>query len=389
MDWVPRSVRSLAREIERASAALEHRLRRAPTDEEMALELGCSVRDFRESLVMISHSSIAALDELWSVSDSSDDHVSLLDWQRAKMLWRPEGLELRIPLHLGEGALASFAADEVWSEEPLASMRREIWTGGWPSPLPRCSRRSTPPRCGGCLTWRPNAPGTCAAANEVAWRTSSADSETAHPEREDPSGDQVSDRLLLDTTEDPAAPDPAKALDVGDLKDRIADAIAVLPEREKLVIALYYYENLTLPEIGEVLGVTESRISQLHTQAVLRLRASMRGRALRGVRLRASWRRSLTRSRSAGCCAPSCRDDPSGEDYACTRGTLSFRTSSPPAGDRRLRTGAVVRCWLVVGDWPGALFGFAGSRVRDDGEVEFRRFRRSDRRRRSGAVLRR
>ena len=57
----------------------------------------------------------------------------------------------------------------------------------------------------------------------------------------------------MDTLEDPGAPDPARALDVGDMKDRIADAIARLPEREKLVIALYYYENLTLREIGEVL----------------------------------------------------------------------------------------------------------------------------------------
>ena len=55
----------------------------------------------------------------------------------------------------------------------------------------------------------------------------------------------------------------------------IADAIARLPEREKLVVALYYYENLTLREIGEVLGVTESRISQLHTKAVLRLRSRL------------------------------------------------------------------------------------------------------------------
>ena len=54
-----------------------------------------------------------------------------------------------------------------------------------------------------------------------------------------------------------------------------ADAIAALPEREKLVVALYYYENLTLREIGEVLGVTESRVSQLHTKAVLRLRSKL------------------------------------------------------------------------------------------------------------------
>ena len=55
----------------------------------------------------------------------------------------------------------------------------------------------------------------------------------------------------------------------------VADAIARLPEREKLVVALYYYENLTLREIGEVLGVTESRISQLHTKAVLRLKSRL------------------------------------------------------------------------------------------------------------------
>ena len=59
--------------------------------------------------------------------------------------------------------------------------------------------------------------------------------------------------------------------------DRLADAIARLPEREKLVVALYYYENLTLREIGEVLGVTESRVSQLHTKAVLRLKARLSG----------------------------------------------------------------------------------------------------------------
>ena len=88
----------------------------------------------------------------------------------------------------------------------------------------------------------------------------------------DTSGDQVS---LLDTLQDPEAPDPAKVMDASELKDRIADAIARLPEREKLVIALYYYENLTLREIGEVLGVTESRISQLHTKAVLRLRSRL------------------------------------------------------------------------------------------------------------------
>jgi len=156
LDWVPRSVRARAREIERANAKLEHQLQRAPTDEEMAAELKMGVDEFQDALVQISNSTIAALDELWSVSDSSGDAVS-----------------------------------------------------------------------------------------------------------------------LLDTLTDESAPDPAAVMDQTDLKDRVADAIARLPEREKLVVALYYYENLTLREIGEVLGVTESRVSQLHTKAVLRLRGRL------------------------------------------------------------------------------------------------------------------
>jgi RNA polymerase sigma factor for flagellar operon FliA len=156
LDWVPRSVRARARQIEKVNVKLEHKFRRAPTDEEMAAELEIDVEEFQESLIQISNSTIAALDELWTVSDSSGDSVS-----------------------------------------------------------------------------------------------------------------------LLDTIHDPSAPDPAKAMDITDLKDRVADAIARLPEREKLVIALYYYENLTLREIGEVLSVTESRISQLHTKAVLRLRSRL------------------------------------------------------------------------------------------------------------------
>jgi RNA polymerase sigma factor FliA len=156
LDWVPRSVRARAREIEKANAKLEHQLQRAPTDEEMAAALGWSVEEFQDALLQISNSTIAALDELWTVGDSSGDQVS-----------------------------------------------------------------------------------------------------------------------LLDTLPDERAPDPAAVMDQTDLKDRVADAIARLPDREKLVIALYYYENLTLREIGEVLGVTESRVSQLHTKAVLRLRSRL------------------------------------------------------------------------------------------------------------------
>jgi RNA polymerase sigma factor for flagellar operon FliA len=158
LDWVPRSVRTRAREIEKINAKLEHQLHRAPTDQEMADALAVSVEDFQDSLVRISNSSVVALDELWTVSDSSGDQVS-----------------------------------------------------------------------------------------------------------------------LLDTIQDPGAPDPALEMDTTEMKDRLADAIARLPEREKLVVALYYYENLTLREIGEVLGVTESRVSQLHTKAVLRLKSRLQG----------------------------------------------------------------------------------------------------------------
>src|SRR5204863_1498809 len=78
LDWVPRSVRARAREIEKVHAKLEHRLHRTPTDEEMARELNVSTEDFQEMLVKISNSTVVALDELWAVSDSSGDAVSLL-----------------------------------------------------------------------------------------------------------------------------------------------------------------------------------------------------------------------------------------------------------------------------------------------------------------------
>jgi RNA polymerase sigma factor for flagellar operon FliA len=88
----------------------------------------------------------------------------------------------------------------------------------------------------------------------------------------DSSGDQVS---LLDTIADEGATDPQEALASNEVKDRLTEAIGSLPEREQLVVALYYYENLTLREIGEVLGVTESRVSQLHTKAVMRLKSHL------------------------------------------------------------------------------------------------------------------
>jgi len=79
MDWVPRSVRARAREIERAMVALENKLRRPPTDEEVAAEIGITEPEFQESLTAISRSSVAALDELWAISSSGGDTVSLID----------------------------------------------------------------------------------------------------------------------------------------------------------------------------------------------------------------------------------------------------------------------------------------------------------------------
>jgi RNA polymerase sigma factor for flagellar operon FliA len=156
LDWVPRSVRSRAREIEAAQAKLEHELQRAPSEAELAAKLGLSEEELRTSLLEIANSSVYALDELWTISDSSGDSVS-----------------------------------------------------------------------------------------------------------------------LLDTISDPRADDPQESLASSEIKDRLTEGISGLPEREQLVIALYYYENLTLREIGEVLGVTESRVSQLHTKAVMRLKSAL------------------------------------------------------------------------------------------------------------------
>jgi RNA polymerase sigma factor for flagellar operon FliA len=80
---------------------------------------------------------------------------------------------------------------------------------------------------------------------------------------------------VLDTARDRNGPDLRRPVGLNQFRNRIAAAIAALPEREQVVLALHYAENLTLREIGEVLGVTESRVSQLHTKAALRLRSKL------------------------------------------------------------------------------------------------------------------
>jgi RNA polymerase sigma factor for flagellar operon FliA len=88
-----------------------------------------------------------------------------------------------------------------------------------------------------------------------------------------PGGSGEGDALsLLDTLEDPNAEDPTRRLGTEERRQILADGVQRLPDREKLVVTLYYFEELTLREIGEVLRVTESRVSQLHTKALLRLR---------------------------------------------------------------------------------------------------------------------
>ncbi|MCI0688135.1 MAG: RNA polymerase sigma factor WhiG [Sporichthyaceae bacterium] len=80
---------------------------------------------------------------------------------------------------------------------------------------------------------------------------------------------------LGDTLEDTAAVDPVVAFETRETRQRLARAIENLPDREKTVVTLYYFEGLTLAEIGHVLGVSESRICQIHTKSVLQLRAKL------------------------------------------------------------------------------------------------------------------
>ncbi|WP_250446819.1 RNA polymerase sigma factor WhiG [Actinotalea sp. C106] len=156
IDWIPRSVRTKARAVDRAYAELEGELRRAPSEQEVANRLEIGVGELRAVFTQLSTVNVAALDEL-----------------------------------IGAGA-----------------------------------------------------------------------------ER----GDSLS---LIDTLEDPGAVDPAGSVEAQETKLLLARAIERLGEREKIVLVLYYYEGMTLAEIGRVLGVTESRISQMHTAAMLRLRAAL------------------------------------------------------------------------------------------------------------------
>jgi RNA polymerase sigma factor for flagellar operon FliA len=87
-------------------------------------------------------------------------------------------------------------------------------------------------------------------------------------------GDRSESLTLGDTIAD-SGDGPSAILEVQEMRHLLADAVNRMPEREKVVLTLYYYEGLTLAEIGEVIGVTESRVCQIHTKAVLQLRSRM------------------------------------------------------------------------------------------------------------------
>jgi RNA polymerase sigma factor for flagellar operon FliA len=80
----------------------------------------------------------------------------------------------------------------------------------------------------------------------------------------------------IDTLKDSAQPDPLFTLETGQRRELLGRLIERLPNRERTVLALYYYEELTMQEVGKAMGVTESRVSQLHSSAVLRLRVALR-----------------------------------------------------------------------------------------------------------------
>lgn len=88
-------------------------------------------------------------------------------------------------------------------------------------------------------------------------------------------GDEAYERNLLEFLADPEALSPAQTLNLDQIYRIVAETIDLLPEKERLVISLYYYEELTMKEIGEIMDITESRVSQIHTKAILRLRGRL------------------------------------------------------------------------------------------------------------------
>jgi RNA polymerase sigma factor for flagellar operon FliA len=90
--------------------------------------------------------------------------------------------------------------------------------------------------------------------------------------------DHFLDRYCVDES-----PDPLQALVNGGFREAVIDAITALPDREKILMGLYYEQEMNLKEIGAVMGVSESRVCQLHSQAISRLRAKLREQAWTGL----------------------------------------------------------------------------------------------------------
>lgn len=87
---------------------------------------------------------------------------------------------------------------------------------------------------------------------------------------------ELSETEISEILQDDSTRDPFLVLHFAELQGILVKAIDSLPDKEKLLVSLYYYEELTMKEIGEIMGYTESRISQLHTQAMLRLRGKLK-----------------------------------------------------------------------------------------------------------------
>jgi RNA polymerase sigma factor for flagellar operon FliA len=101
---------------------------------------------------------------------------------------------------------------------------------------------------------------------------------TLHVERNEDSGEEELAYIPTSPEEDPLF----RCLR-GELEERLTEAIQNLPDRERLVMSLYYYEEMTMHEIGLALGVVESRISQVHASAVVHLRSALKDLAARGA----------------------------------------------------------------------------------------------------------
>ena len=88
----------------------------------------------------------------------------------------------------------------------------------------------------------------------------------------DKKGSSDGDIEIIDTIQDAHSLSPHEELEEKDVKKELEDALRRLPERERTIMVLYYHENMTLKEIGEAINVSESRISQLHAQAIMKLK---------------------------------------------------------------------------------------------------------------------